>query len=369
MFVPTPASPVRAAARRAVIAAFSLLLCAAVSLAADKVTPTFPFPNKPTEPLTAVTGQLIDAETLAKHQKGTLLLLHINDVHDILKAPVKGLGGLAYVAGYAKQMRARRPDTLFVDAGDILQKGDRMSVVSQGEAGYRALGALGLDCSVPGNHDFCYGFEVFLKNIKLPGLNVLCAGMVYGDTRESVLPETMIKQIGPLRVGLIGATINRPVKNPRPVVKLDNPDLGKRIDELARKMEPNVDLTVLVLHNGMWAGKTMASAAPLIDLVVCGHTNEVTQTPLKAESGALVVEVGRAGMWVGQMDLVVDRDQKKIGKYTYELVPMDHAKIQPDAPIAKLIEEMDRKWCPENYVPKEEAASTTAAKGANSGKE
>ena len=30
---------------------------------------------------------------------------------------------------------------------------------------------------------------------------------------------------------------------------------------------------------------------------------------------------------VGQLDAVVDRDLKKIGKYTYQLVPMDHQKV------------------------------------------
>ena len=120
--------------------------------------------------------------------------------------------------------------------------------------------------------------------------------------------------------------------------------------------------------NGVWAGKTLAKTAPLVDLVVCGHANEVTQAPLQAESGALVVEVGRAGQWVGQMDLVVDRNQKKIGKYTYELVPMDHAKIQPDAPTARLIDEMDRQWCPESYTPKAAAAATEAS-DAEAGKE
>ncbi|MHB8897593.1 MAG: bifunctional metallophosphatase/5'-nucleotidase [Thermoguttaceae bacterium] len=320
--------------------------CFLSGVPAPAVQPVGPAPNAPTEPILPVSEQLVDAATLAEARTATLMLLHINDVHEILKPPSKGLGGLAYVAGYVGQVRAARPDTLFVDAGDILEKGDAMSKASRGEASYRVLGAIGLDCTVPGNHDFVFGLDKFLENVKLVNLPILCAGMVDETTKQPLLPETMVKQVGQLKVGLIGATIPRPIRG-APQVKLPDQDaLGVRIDELARKLEPKVDLTILVLHNGTWAGRMMAKAAPTVDVVVTGHTNEVTQAPMKAATGALVVGVGRAGKWVGTLDLVIDRDHKKIGRYTYELVPMDHAKIQPDEKVARLVDELDKKFSP-----------------------
>ena len=42
----------------------------------------------------------------------------------------------------------------------------------------------------------------------------------------------------------------------------------------------------------------------------------------------------------------MDRDQKKIAKYTFELIPMDHGKIKPDAKVAGLIDDLDKKWSP-----------------------
>ena len=309
------------------------------------------FMENPTGPFHSTTEQLIDEAVLRQHRSGKLLLLHINDVHEILKPPPKGLGGLAYVAGYVNQVRAQRKDTLFVDAGDILEKGDTMSRVSRGEASYRVLGSIGLDCTVPGNHDFVFGLDRLLENIKLVNLPIICTGMTYNDTKESVLPESMIKQVGSLKIGLIGATIGRSARSTRPVTQFANPELGQRINELAGKLEREVDLTILVLHNGTWAGRLMAKAAPAVDLVVCGHSNEVTEAPMKADTGALVVDVGRAGQWVGTMDLIVDCNQKKIARYTYEMIPMDHSKVQPDPQVARLIDELDRKWCPEDYLP------------------
>ena len=309
-------------------------------------------PYKATGPLHPTTEQLIDAGTLAADRTGTLVLLHTNDIHDILKAPAHQLGGLAYVAGYVHAMRVKRPDTLFVDAGDIQEKGDEMGPRSKGEASYQVLGAIGLDATVPGNHDFVYGLDRLLRNTQLFHVPIICAGMIYDDTKQSVLPETMTKQIGAVTVGLIGATVERSAHSPaRPVTQFDAEALGRRITVLATALAARVDLTVLIIHNGTWAAKAMAKAAPALNVVVCGHTNEITEKPMKAETGALIVTVGRAGQWVGTLDLVVDRDRRKSAATLYEMVPMDHAKITPDPAVAQLIDTLDRKWTPAAAAP------------------
>ncbi|MCX7015024.1 MAG: metallophosphoesterase, partial [Candidatus Sumerlaeota bacterium] len=314
--------------------------------------------NMPTGPLVPTTEQLIDADTLASHPTGTLLVLHTNDIHDIIKPQADNpLGGMAYISGYVHQMRQKRPDTLMLDAGDLMQKGDTLGPASKGEAPYRALGAIGCDCTVPGNHDFAYGVDAFRNNIQLAGLNAICAGMVYEKTQKPLFPETLEKQVGSLKIGMIGGTANTSTPSDKngKIIKFAQPELGKRVNELAQEMEPRVDLTIMILHNGTQAGLAIAKAAPAVDVVVCGHTNEVTEKPLKAESGALIVEVGRAGLWVGSLDMVVDRDEKKIGKYTYEMIPTDHKKIQPDEQLAQQIDEWEKKWCPEVQAPIAEA--------------
>ncbi|MCX7014293.1 MAG: metallophosphoesterase, partial [Candidatus Sumerlaeota bacterium] len=276
--------------------------------------PAKKYPNTPTGPLKPTTEQLVPADTLAKDKTGTLLVLHTNDIHDIIKDPAGNtLGGMAYLAGYDESVRAKRPDTLILNAGDMLQKGDKMSVVSKGEAAYLALGAIGCDCTVPGNHDFFYGMDALRRNAKVSGVPMICASVVYEDTGEPAFPETLIKQVGDVKVGLIGATVPRGgiVENGRKIRTMDMTEAGKRVGELARKMDPEVDLTIVVYHAGLGPGLTVAGMAPTVDVVVCGHANEVTEKPEKAKTGALVVEVGRAGQWVGSLDMVVDKTQKK----------------------------------------------------------
>lgn len=299
---------------------------------------------EPRGPFVVTSETLIPNTEVAGHRTDTMVVLHTNDIHDILKAPTKGLGGLAYVAGYVKSVRAKRSDVLFVDAGDIQEKGDAMGPLSKGEASYLALGSIGLDVTVPGNHDFIYGLPRLLENTQRAKMPILCAGMFYEDTKETVFPEFLIKRIGGLRVGLIGATVPRSAHSERPVKQLELQLLGQRIESLARKMESDVDVTVLVIHNGTAASQALAKAAPQLDVIVCGHTNEITERPLRTESNALIVTVGRAGQWVGQLDLTVDTERKRVSRYSYVLVPMDHEKVQPDERVAAVIADLDRRW-------------------------
>ncbi|OPZ12350.1 MAG: Endonuclease YhcR precursor [candidate division BRC1 bacterium ADurb.BinA364] len=332
--------------RKACYWSFLAMLCAGAAFAA----PANPnkLPAVPTDPIDVTTEQLIPKEELAKHETDTMLLLHTNDIHDIIKPPAKieTLGGMAYLSGYVRKMREERPDVLMLDAGDLLEKGDTMSILSKGEVMYKALAASGCDATVPGNHDFVYGMDQLRRNIAASGLNVICAGFNYQDTGEPVFQETMIKEVDGLKIGLIGGTVaGRPVRDgDRTAVGVDMPTLGLRVNELARELEPQVDLTIMILHNGSYAGNVVANAAPLVDIVICGHTNELTEVPVKTDSGALLITVGRAAQWVGNLDMVVSKTEKKIAGYTYQLVKMDRTQIEPNEELARQIEAWDKEF-------------------------
>ncbi len=307
-------------------------------------------PPKPTGPLVPVTEQLIPVDTLAKDGAGKLLILHHNDLHDAIKPRPGKFGGLAYIGGYVKSVRAKRPDTLVLNAGDNIRNshgGDVMGVNSGGEVSFRVLGASGCDITVMGDHDFVFGLAKLQETLKLGGVTMVTAGITYEDDGKPVFPEFLIRQVGDVKVGIIGATRKVTYSGnhggPR-IVGLKPDALGKHIDELARKLEQEVDLTVLVVHDGSYGSKLLAEAAPMIDVVVCGHDNEVTQTPIKAGNGALIVNMGGHGNYMGALDLVVDKTQKKVGKYTYETIPVDRQKLQPDPEMEKQIEEWDQKW-------------------------
>lgn len=307
-------------------------------------------PPKPTEPLVPVTEQLVPAETLAKDQTGKVLILHHNDLHDGIKPRSGKLGGMAYIGGYVKSTVARRPDTLVLNAGDNIQNshgGDYMGLGSKGEASYRALGASGCAITVMGDHDFTFGLAQLQENLKVAGVTMVTAGVTYQDTGELVFPEFLIRQVGNVKIGVIGATRKYSygvTPGARRIVGLDPAAMFKHVDALARKIEGQVDLTVVVYHEGTYGSKLLAEAAPMVDVVVCGHDNEVTQTPLKAGTGALIVNMGGHGNYIGSLDLLVDKTQKRVGSFTYETVPVDTKVLQPDPELQRQIAEWDQRW-------------------------
>lgn len=307
-------------------------------------------PPKPTGPLVPVVEQLIPPETLAKDATGSCLILHHNDIHDGAKPRGGKLGGIAYIGGYIKAVRARRPDTIVLNAGDNIQNshgGDYMGLGSQGETSFRELGISGCDMTVMGDHDFAFGLNKLQENLKLAGVPMITAGVKYQDTGELVFPEYLIRQVGDVKVGIIGATRKFSygvTKGERRIAGLEPAALFKHVDELARKIEPQVDLTVVVFHEGTYGSELLANAAPMVDVVVCGHDNEVTQTPMKSDTGALIVNQGGHGNYMGSLDLVIDKTQKKIAKYTYETIPIDTKKLTADPEIKKQIAEWDAKW-------------------------
>ena len=145
----------------------------------------------------------------------SVLILHTNDLHGHV---FPRSGGMAYVKAYLDEQRAARVDTLMLDAGDWCEKGDMVIVLNNCEIGFEAIGRMGFNACVPGNHDLIWGVEVLNQrakkyNIPLVGLNVLtqegdpaCAGwrmfevdgvrvaviglsVSYGD-RKTGLPRT-----------------------------------------------------------------------------------------------------------------------------------------------------------------------------------
>lgn len=295
--------------------------------------------------------------TSSTQSTGTsLTLLHTNDIHDILKNAPKG--GIAYIGGYVKSLKERQKNVLAIDAGDLLQKGDLFSVTGKGVPAYKALKMAGIDVTVPGNHDYAYGPGPLVETCKEIGLPVLCANLYDPRTRKLVFPPAMEREIQGVRIGLIGGTVlpsgsrkggkikdDRVVSNGREIT--DIPLLGKEVDRLAQEMEPRVDLTIFVYHNGTEGAVRVAEMAPLVDIVVCGHTNEITEKPIVAKTGALVVEAGRGAENVGHMELTVDPAANTIQDYTYKIVPMDPAKVQPDPAIVEQILAWEKEYLPE----------------------
>ncbi len=84
---------------------------------------------------------------------------------------------------------------MLVDAGDAVQ-GTPLGKLSNGESIVSIMNAAGYDFAIPGNHEFDYGMEQFLKLASRMKCGYYCANLIDIKTRKLVLPPYKILALG-----------------------------------------------------------------------------------------------------------------------------------------------------------------------------
>ena len=164
-----------------------------------------------------------------------------------------------------------------------------------------------------GHWDFTVGKEKFLDIVK----NKLKAKFIsYNITEEPfgdlVFPPYDVVEKGGVKIGLIGSSFPfTPVANPRVYTEgwtfgVRPEELQKYVNELREKHK--VDLVILLSHDGLPLDIALMKMVKGIDIVISGHTHDITPTPVKV-GDTLIVSPGSHGKFVGRMDLEVKKGQ------------------------------------------------------------
>lgn len=255
-------------------------------------------------------------------------------------------GGLARTASLIRQIRAENPNSVLMNIGDTYHGGAE-ALFTLGNAIVDPVNGLGIDVGVPGNWDFGFSSTIFrlrytndpladvmadnddlrpvITAIKKPNFPNLAANMTYTSTGKDVLPATLMKEVGGVKVGFIGITSD--------IVKFVYPLLAPAFDFVGENMttseaeqayrdlvnghaqdlrDQGAAIVVVMSELGIHKDHRLAQVvnAGAVDVFFSAHTHEATRTPLTSDSGALVVEAGNDG-YLGRMDITV-----KDGKVT-----------------------------------------------------
>ena len=126
---------------------------------------------------------------------GKTIILHSNDVHG-------QIDGYAYMAGTANTLRELGAEVIIVDAGDFSQ-GDIYVSTNKGHAAIELMNAAGYDIVTLGNHEFDYGYDQLMENLKDANFKTICAD-VYKDDELILPPTAIIETKGGLKLGFLG---------------------------------------------------------------------------------------------------------------------------------------------------------------------
>ena len=130
----------------------------------------------------------------SKDMEGKIVILHSNDVHGALE-------GYAKIAGLRDDYVSRGADVIMVDAGDYSQ-GTTYVSVPKGATAIEMMNAAGYDFATLGNHEFDYGYEQLVSNLKNANFRIVCSDVLKDG--KPAFEESAIVEKGGVKIGLFG---------------------------------------------------------------------------------------------------------------------------------------------------------------------
>ena len=257
-----------------------------------------------------------------------LVILHTNDTHSRIDPfPMdggrnQGLGGAARRATLVNRIRAANEHVLLLDSGDIFQ-GTPYFNFFKGEVEFKTMSAMRYDVATLGNHDFDNGVEGLVSVLPHASFEFVSANYaVAGSALESRVKPYTVRMFDNVKVGLFGLGIElRGLVIDalyEGVTYLDPVAEAKKAVDVLRNQ--GCDFIICLSHLGYRyrgdrvSDTDIAQLVPGIDLVLGGHTHTFLDEPDVYEHGkrsSIVHQVGFAGIRLGRIDVVFNRDGKK----------------------------------------------------------
>ena len=255
---------------------------------------------------TIISFVLVLAPSVWAGETKTVTILGSSDIHgyfvpwDYATDTAYPNGGLSKIASVAKRVRAANPDTVLLDAGDIIQgnftetfKADKLIPMMLG------LNAAGYDLFVPGNHEFNFGMGVLGNALSTFKGGALAGNIYKTDGSDRYLPAWTIIERGGIKLGFIGMTTPMSMEFEAGTDHLAGIEIRKPVADTQaaiRELKGKVDAIIGIMHMGEGnenanpeTGVTdVIAAAPGMDVVFAGHMHQ--RIPGKEIGGTLVVE-------------------------------------------------------------------------------
>ena len=255
----------------------------------------------------------------------------VNDIDKVTGARERG--GFARLAAVVKRERAERKNVVFVHAGDSISP----SLLSGFDKGAHIIELLNMvrpDIFVPGNHEFDFGKDVFLKRMAELEVPKLAANLRAADgSKLAGFEDTRILDINGVKIGIIGVSSDdAKVKSSPGDLQLS--DAVKAAFEARRKLkEAGAEFFVVVGHTHRGEDNALFRSGAF-DMILSGDDHDLL---LRYDGRSLLAESGENAHFVTAIDVAIDvseKDDRKRVSWHPNFRVIDTAKIPPDAQVA-----------------------------------
>ncbi len=315
---------------------------------------------------------------LARHPKAEL---HVDEATDTATITT---GGAVYLATHIRELRAANPNTVVVGAGDLTGASPMLSNMFRDIPTVQVMNAIGLDFEGVGNHEFDRGIGELLrlqnggcsggkcmKGVYFTGatFQYLAANVTNAASKSSVFPAYGIKEMGGVKVGFIGLTLEKTAEHTitSAVQGITFASEAKTVNALVPQLNAlGVHAIVLLVHEGgaQGAGGTYDSCESFTgDILPVIHGRpEVGQPPLDRSIGVIVsahthepyncviddrivTSAASNGRLLTKIDLAIDRETGAIVEKSARNLPVTRD-VDRDAEVDGIVAEFEAKAAP-----------------------
>lgn len=272
--------------------------------------------------------------------------------------------GLAKVSTLVKQVRAENPNSILISNGDSIQGTPLVYYYTKIDPSkphpmMEVMNQMKYDAMVVGNHEIQdYGWKWLQKVQKDANFPIISANLVEKDTGKSAMTPYVIKEVGGVKIGILGLTTAES-NTVTPPYNLDGhwfEDAVETAGKYIKELRPQVDILVVSAHMGFeWGNdtKTFKYLSPLregnvadaivtkypeIDVLITGHDHY--NIPPFLYKGVLCVQPTNWGQGLAKMDITLEKtgDKWKVVKKEGVTLAVD-SKVEADKEILDLAKE------------------------------
>lgn len=257
-------------------------------------------------------------------------------VSDVYKMnAVNGRGGYARIAGAINQERARGGKVIVAHAGDALSP-CLMCAFDSGEHVIDIMNRMGFDIFVPGNHEYDFGKETYLKRMGEARFPIFAANLRAPD--GALLPghrDEMIIDQGGVKIAIIGLTAQDSHEKSNPGDLRITP-VQETLEERAKALRAQgADLIVAVVHADRNIDNRLHDLG-LADVILSGDDHDFRYIYNRR---SVLIEGGEDGTFVMALDVVLG-EKPKAGErlvWSPRVRIIDTADVTPDPAIAERV--------------------------------
>jgi 5'-nucleotidase/UDP-sugar diphosphatase len=299
----------------------------------------------------AVLALVVSASpALAQQAKVTFILT--NDVYQMSEED--GRGGMARLASVVKAEKAEAAKTgataLFVHAGDTWSP-CLLCGFDQGAHMVALFNAFPPDVFVPGNHEFDFGKEVYLKRRAEAKFPFLAANLRGPDGQPlSGHEDRSIVEVGGVKIGIVGLLLEATPTLSTPGDLKFAPAVETLRSQARALKADGADVLVAITHTD-FATDMQIVGQRLVDVLLTGHDHDLR---LFYDGRTVMAESGEDARYVIAIDLDIaiktEAGQRR-ASWTPRFRIINTADVTPDPAVAAMVKTYESELSKELDVP------------------